>query len=151
MVTATEGSSESERFVTSKLMATEHVEAHVNVKHLKRRVSQHGLPSWPVHIHVRQLRKAPHFLGSSLAVLVPLSVVLVVTPMMPKAQHIMPMYTVKNLNHGGISSESRSGEAAMMPSLGDCSAELVHPLISPKHTCVSVPVIGTASFVGHRV
>ena len=145
-----EWSSESERFVTSKLMATEAVEAHVNVKHLMRRVSQHGLPSWPVQIHVKQLRKAPHFLGSSLAVLVPLEV-LVVTPMMPKAQHIMPMYTVKNLNHGGISSESRSGEAAMMSSLGDCSAELVHPLISPKHTCVSVPVIGTASFVGHRV
>ena len=130
MVTATEGSSESERFVTSKLMATEHVEAHVNVKHLKRRVSQHGLPSWPVHIHVRQLRKAPHFLGSSL-VLVPLEVVpLVVTPMMPKAQHMSPTYMAMNLSHGGMSSESVSGEAAMMRSPGDCSAELLHLLIS---------------------
>ena len=150
MVTATEGSSESERFVTSKLMATEHVEAHVNVKHFMRRVSQHGLPSWPVQIHVKQLRKAPHFLGSSLAVLVPLEV-LVVTPMMPKAQHMRPQYTVRNLNHGGMSSESESGEAAMMRSPSDCSAELLHLLISPKHTCVSVPVIGMASFVGHRV
>ena len=149
MVTATEGSSESERFVTSKLMATEHVEAHVNVKHLRRRVSQHGLPSWPVQIHVKQLRKAPHFLGS---VLVPLEVVpLVVTPMMPKAQHMSPTYMAMNLSHGGMSSESVSGEAAMMRSPGDCSAELLHLLISPKHTCVSVPVIGMASFVSHRV
>ena len=114
MVTATEGSSESERFVTSKLMATEHVEAHVNVKHLMRRLSQHGLPSWPLQIHVKQLRQAPHFLGSSLVVLVPLEVV---TPMMPNAQHIRPQYTVRNLNHGGRSSESESGEAAMMRSL----------------------------------
>ena len=137
--------------MTSRLMATEHVEAHVNVKHFMRRVSQHGLPSWPVQIHVRQLRKAPHFLGSSL-VLVPLEVVpLVVTPMMPKAQHMSPTYTAMNLNHGGMSSESESGEAAMMRSPGDCSAELLHLLISPKHTCVSVPVIGMASFVSHRV
>ena len=111
-------------------MATLHVEAHVRVKHFIKSVTQHGLPGCPVHIQVMQPRRAPHLPGSSPGVLVPLLVVLVVTPMMPKAQHIMPMYTDKNLNQLGINSESTSGEAAIVPSLGDCSAELPHPLIS---------------------
>ena len=111
-------------------MATLHVEAHVRVKHFIKSVTQHGLPGCPVHIQVKQARRAPHLPGSSPGVLVPLLVVLVVTPMSPKAQHIMPMYTDKNLNQLGINSESTSGEAAIVPSLGDCSAELPHPLIS---------------------
>ena len=56
-----------------------------------------------------------------------------------------------NFSHGGMSSESVSGEAAMLPSLGDCSAELLHPLISLNTHMCAVPVIDTASFVGHRV
>ena len=111
-------------------MATLHVEAHVRVKHFIKSVTQHGLPGWLDHIQVKQARRAPHLPGSSPGVLVPLLVVLVVTPMMPKAQHIMPMYTDKNLNQLGINSESTSGEAAIVPSLGDCSAELLHPFIS---------------------
>ena len=130
MVMAMEWSSESERFVTRRPMATLHVEAHVRVKHFIKRVTQHGLPGCPVHIQVKQARRAPHLPGSSPGVLVPLLVVLVVTPMMAKAQHIMPMYTDKNLNQLGINSESTSGEAAIVPSLFDCSAELPHPLIS---------------------
>ena len=125
-----EWSSESEMFVTRRPIATLQVEAHVRVKHLIKSVTQHGLPGCPVHIQVKQPRRAPHLPGSSPGVLVPLLVVLVVTPMMPKAQHIMPMYTDKNLNQLGINSESTSGEAAIVPSLGDCSAELPHPLIS---------------------
>ena len=111
-------------------MATLNVEAHVRVKHFIKSVTQHGLPGCPVHIQVKQARRAPHLPGSSPGVFVPLLVVLVVTPMMPKAQHIMPMYTDKNLNQLGINSESTSGEAAIVPSLGDCSAELPQPLIS---------------------
>ena len=111
-------------------MATLHVEAHVRVKHFIKRVIQQGLPGCLVHIQVMQPRRAPHLPGSSPGVLVPLLVVLVVTPMSPKAQHIIPMYTDKNLNQLGINSESTSGEAAIVASLGDCSAELSHPLIS---------------------
>ena len=151
MVMATEGLSESDKLVISRETATEHVEAHASVRHLNKRVSQQGLPSCPDHIHVRQLRKAPHFLGSSL-VFVPLSVVpLVMTPIIPKAQHMRPTYMEMNFSHGGMSSESVSGEAAMLPSLGDCSAELLHPLISLNTHMCAVPVIDTASFVGHRV
>ena len=116
--------------VISNPMATLQVLAQVRVKHLIRTVIQHGLPGWLDHTQVKHALRAPHLPGSSAGVFVPLLVVLVVTPMSPKAQHIIPMYTDKNLNQLGISSESTSGEAAIVPSLGDCSAELPHPLIS---------------------
>ena len=79
-------------------MATDAVEAHVNVKILMRSVTQHGLPSCPLHSHVKQLRQALHFLGSAVVVLVPLEVV---TPIIAKTQAIRPQYVVRNLNHGG--------------------------------------------------